>query len=117
MRNKFMRQCNLTHHREACNIIVPQKGQSFKEMGESSGLKVYRESIFCLSPVGDNPARKATFDAINGGCIPVFLDPDSFIKQNKLHLTLEQKIQMSLTFHHKHLKDKGGIDLIDELKK
>lgn len=43
----------------------------------SSGLVmawVYSLSIFCVQPHGDSPTRKAFFDAVQFGCIPVVLD-------------------------------------------
>ena len=72
-------------------------------MGGAGAIEVYRKSVFCLSPTGDNPARKATFDALIAGCIPVFLDPDSFLNQYKLHLSLRQKRLMSVNFSPEQL--------------
>lgn len=35
---------------------------------------VYSESVFCLSPKGDSFTRKATFDMLLSGCIPIVWD-------------------------------------------
>ena len=35
---------------------------------------VYSHSVFCVQPHGDSPSRKAFFDALLYGCIPVVLD-------------------------------------------
>ena len=35
---------------------------------------VYSHSVFCIQPHGDSPSRKAFFDALLYGCIPVVLD-------------------------------------------
>ena len=34
-------------------------------------LSVYKGGTFCLCPPGDDPGRKAVFDSIVSGCIPV----------------------------------------------
>ena len=38
-----------------------------------SMTSVYEKNTFCLNPPGDDPARKATFDILLAGCIPVVL--------------------------------------------
>jgi hypothetical protein len=42
--------------------------------GAYSMSLVYSLSVFCVQPHGDAPPRKATFDALLLGCIPVLLD-------------------------------------------
>ena len=41
--------------------------------------------------VGDNPTRKAVFDILVAGCIPVFLSKESFDLQYFIHLSHLQK--------------------------
>ena len=41
-----------------------------------SGLDYYRHSVFCLQPPGDMDGRKAIFDSIATGCIPVIFIPN-----------------------------------------
>lgn len=43
-------------------------------------------STFCLQPEGDNPTRRATFDALITGCIPVFFTAESAYLQYTWHL-------------------------------
>lgn len=35
-------------------------------------MRVFKESYFCLQPVGDSYTRRSLFDSILAGCIPVF---------------------------------------------
>ncbi|CAA6656192.1 unnamed protein product [Spirodela intermedia] len=43
-------------------------------------------SVFCLHPPGNTPTRRATFDAMIAGCIPVFFQEDSARSQYGWHL-------------------------------
>ncbi len=43
---------------------------------QMSGLDYYRHSVFCLQPPGDMDGRKAIFDSISTGCIPVIFIPN-----------------------------------------
>jgi hypothetical protein len=79
-------------------------------------LSVYRKSVFCLSPPGDNPARKATFDIINAGCIPVFLSHDSFDGQYFLHLSKEDKQAVSVTIEGKNVI-RYRVNIVNKLRK
>jgi hypothetical protein len=38
---------------------------------DRSGLLLYREATFCLTPPGDSLTRKSLFDSLLAGCIPV----------------------------------------------
>ena len=41
---------------------------------------------FCLCPPGDDPARKAVFDAILSGCIPVIFEVATLFNQYPWHI-------------------------------
>ena len=49
-------------------------------------IRTYRRSIFCLCPPGDDPGRKALFDIILSGCIPVVFHPSSLYNQYPFHI-------------------------------
>ncbi|KAM7263191.1 hypothetical protein ACFE04_000874 [Oxalis oulophora] len=49
-------------------------------------MRVFRDSVFCLQPVGDSYTRRSIFDAILAGCIPVFFNPGSAYSQYIWHL-------------------------------
>lgn len=44
------------------------------DVGVKSHLSVYEQAVFCLNPPGDDSGRRAVFDAIVAGCIPVIFD-------------------------------------------
>ncbi|CAA7060079.1 unnamed protein product [Microthlaspi erraticum] len=55
------------------------------------------QSSFCLQPPGDTPTRKATFDGIIAGCIPVFFEDQTAKMQYKWHLPEEEFSEFSVT--------------------
>ena len=54
-----------------CAINILNK-DSWKDFGNEA--KLYRDSIFCFLPPGDIVSRKAIFDMLLAGCIPVIFD-------------------------------------------
>ena len=52
----------------------------------STAVSTYRQSVFCLCPPGDDPARKALMDMILMGCIPVLMHHSSLHNQYPYHL-------------------------------
>ncbi|WCJ25984.1 Exostosin family protein [Euphorbia peplus] len=48
------------------------------------------QATFCLQPPGDTPTRRSTFDAIIGGCIPVFFEEQTAKSQYRWHLPEER---------------------------
>jgi hypothetical protein len=57
------------------NCLWKDTGRERSRVNLSEALHLYRRSIFCLSPPGDSPTRKAIFDSLLAGCIPVVFDP------------------------------------------
>lgn len=55
------------------------------------------QSSFCLQPPGDTPTRKATFDGIIAGCIPVFFEDQTAKMQYGWHLPEEEYSEFSVT--------------------
>ena len=49
-------------------------------------LSIYKRAKFCLCPPGDDPARKAVFDAIISGCIPVIFEVATLYNQYPWHI-------------------------------
>jgi xyloglucan galactosyltransferase MUR3 len=49
-------------------------------------MRLMEASTFCLEPRGDSLTRRATFDAVLAGCIPVFFQPGSAYTQYAWHL-------------------------------
>lgn len=56
----------------------------------------YAQSLFCICPPGDDPARKALFDIILMGCIPVLLHHSTLHNQHPFHMneTLAREISV-----------------------
>jgi len=50
---------------------------SYKKFRGEEALLLYRDSIFCLCAPGDIEVRKALFDIIGSGCIPVTFHPST----------------------------------------
>ena len=56
-----------------CEFVAPSRGRIAHDAGgfEARAAAVYWNSTFCLQPGGDDCTRKAIFDALLLGCIPV----------------------------------------------
>lgn len=70
---------------------------SSKDGSISDYLQIYKKSVFCLSPPGDDPGRKAVFDAIISGCIPVIFHPSTLYNQYYWHLSEEDALDISVS--------------------
>ena len=53
--------------------------------------------MFCLCPAGDDPARKAVFDSIVSGCIPVIFQKDALYNQYPWHLGESDALDISVS--------------------
>ncbi|CAN8230981.1 unnamed protein product [Cochlearia groenlandica] len=60
-------------------------------------MKPMLQATFCLQPPGDTPTRKATFDGIIAGCIPVFFEDQTAKMQYQWHLPEEEFSEFSVT--------------------
>jgi hypothetical protein len=60
-------------------------------------LSIYRRAVFCLCPPGDDPARKAVFDAILSGCIPVIFEVATLYNQYPWHIGEEAALDISVS--------------------
>lgn len=73
-----------------------QIGHSSIDNNIADFLTVYRRSIFCLCPPGDDPARKALFDAILSGCIPVIFEVATIYNQYPWHIGEQAALDMTI---------------------
>ncbi|CAI5533152.1 unnamed protein product [Closterium sp. Naga37s-1] len=77
-------------------------------------MDLFTDAAFCIVPSGHTGARRAAFDAIVAGCIPVFLD--SFVpSQYKWHLPANSSTY-SVALSEKAVLA-GKVDVIKELEK
>lgn len=82
LRVRLFKQCEEANTREADSVV----GKNFEKIclsnlfGEGTNrdslnvdqiMQAYERSVFCLCPPGDTPIRRALFDALMTGCIPV----------------------------------------------
>jgi hypothetical protein len=59
-------------------------------------MDIYSKSIFCLSPPGDDPTRKALIDILVSGCIPVVFHPMTLFNQYPYQMTNEMVKKISI---------------------
>eukprot|EP00252_Welwitschia_mirabilis_P010149 TRINITY_DN23291_c0_g1_i1.p1 TRINITY_DN23291_c0_g1~~TRINITY_DN23291_c0_g1_i1.p1 ORF type:complete len:475 (-),score=-66.76 TRINITY_DN23291_c0_g1_i1:80-1504(-) len=67
-----------------CDFLDCDKSRCDHEPGAL--MRSMLRSDFCLQPPGDTPTRRATFDGIIAGCIPVFFEPQAAYSQYTWHL-------------------------------
>eukprot|EP01041_Mallomonas_annulata_P008885 gene8885-18397_t len=81
IRRAMTSQCNVSKH---CDWL--QIGHSSIDNSIGNYLSIYKQSVFCLCPPGDDPARKAVFDIILSGCIPVIFEVATLFNQYPWHI-------------------------------
>ena len=77
---------NLVHFQKLCVVKVLGK-DTWQNFGNEASI--YANSTFCLLPPGDIPSRKAVFDMLLAGCIPVIFNKKQ-IDLYKWHLSDEE---------------------------
>ena len=77
-------------------------------------LSVYKKATFCLCPPGDDPARKAVFDAIVSGCIPVIFDVQTLYNQYPWHIGEQAALDISVSIPGGQVKN-NKIDIMNVL--
>ncbi|XP_010539739.1 PREDICTED: probable xyloglucan galactosyltransferase GT19 isoform X3 [Tarenaya hassleriana] len=65
------------------------------------------QSTFCLQPPGDTPTRRATFDGILAGCIPVFFEDLTAKMQYQWHLPSEEFSEFAVTIAKEDIVYRG----------
>ena len=96
LRRALVKQCRVGNEKQGlertenydalCALRVLDKN-SWKNFGNEATL--YRHTTFCLLPTGDIPSRKAVFDMLLAGCIPVIFDSRQ-IDLYRWHLSMEE---------------------------
>jgi xyloglucan galactosyltransferase MUR3 len=80
-----------------------------------SAILVYREAVFCLCPPGDDPARKALFDIILSGCIPVIFHPSTLYNQYPWHFGETVAREISVNIPGRQVRAKT-VQIMDQLR-
>jgi hypothetical protein len=70
-------------------------------------MQLMESAVFCVQPRGDSFTRKATFDAILAGCIPVFFHPGSAYLQYTWHLPRDYR-SYSVFIPHTDVVDRNA---------
>ena len=92
IRRAMAKQCE-----ESQNCKWLQIAHSSKDSSIGDYLSVYKKSVFCLCPPGDDPARKAVFDAIISGCIPVIFHESTLYNQYPWHFNEGEALEISIS--------------------
>jgi hypothetical protein len=77
-------------------------------------VTIYKKAEFCLCPPGDDPGRKAVFDSIVSGCIPVVFHESTIFNQYPWHMGEEISLDISVYIPGTKLIS-GEIDLMKVL--
>ncbi|XP_024531286.1 probable xyloglucan galactosyltransferase GT11 [Selaginella moellendorffii] len=109
MRRSLRRQCQ--RHERLCTILRCERINC--EENPEIVTCVALRSVFCLMPPGDSPTRKAFFDGLVAGCIPVVFSEHTAYTQYLWHLPRDPE-SYSIFFPHHSVID-GSIDVIQEL--
>ena len=91
IRRAMTAQCNTSTE---CHWL--KIDHSSKDTNIVDFLSIYKRSTFCLCPPGDDPARKAVFDSIVSGCIPVIFELNTLYNQYPWHMTEQQALDISV---------------------
>lgn len=92
IRRSMAKQCEESKHCKWLQIAHTSKDSSIGDY-----LSVYKKSVFCLCPPGDDPARKAVFDAIISGCIPVIFHESTLYNQYPWHFNEGEALEISIS--------------------
>lgn len=111
IRRAMTSQCTESKH---CHWM--QIGHSSIDNNLADFLTIYRRSIFCLCPPGDDPARKALFDIILSGCIPVIFEVATLYNQYPWHIGEETALDISVSIPGGQVRT-GKIKFMDILLK
>jgi hypothetical protein len=91
VRRAMTTQCNAStecHWKQIAHTSIDNKIGDF--------LEIYKKAVFCLCPPGDDPARKAVFDAIISGCIPVIFEKATLYNQYPWHIGEQAALDISV---------------------
>eukprot|EP00607_Mallomonas_marina_P003929 CAMPEP_0182436832 /NCGR_PEP_ID=MMETSP1167-20130531/83858_1 /TAXON_ID=2988 /ORGANISM="Mallomonas Sp, Strain CCMP3275" /LENGTH=478 /DNA_ID=CAMNT_0024629421 /DNA_START=97 /DNA_END=1533 /DNA_ORIENTATION=- len=91
IRRAMTQQCNAS---EDCTWW--QIGHSSVDASIADYLSLYKQSVFCLCPPGDDPARKAVFDALLSGCIPVIFEVATLFNQYPWHIGEDMALDIAV---------------------
>ena len=111
IRRAMTTQCNASTECHWMQIAHTSKDNNIADF-----LSIYRRAKFCLCPPGDDPARKAVFDAILSGCIPVIFEVATLFNQYPWHIGEQAALDIAVSFPG-GLVRAGKIDFMSILSK
>jgi xyloglucan galactosyltransferase MUR3 len=110
IRRAMVNQCNQTStHCHWMKIAHSSIDQTIGDL-----LSIYQRATFCLCPPGDDPARKAVFDAIVSGCIPVIFEVATLYNQYPWHIGEQAALDITI-YIPGHLVRQNKIDFMKVL--
>ena len=111
IRRAMTAQCNQSSE---CHWL--QIAHTSKDSSIGDHLSVYKRSVFCLCPPGDDPARKAVFDSILSGCIPVIFEKATLYNQYPWHIGESAALDISVSIPGGLVRS-GKLDFMSVLSK
>lgn len=93
IRRAMTTQCNASAECHWMQIAHTSKDNNIADF-----LSVYKKAKFCLCPPGDDPARKAVFDSILSGCIPVIFEVATLFNQYPWHIGEQAALDIAVSF-------------------
>ncbi|RYG64523.1 hypothetical protein EON64_13805 [archaeon] len=84
IRRAMAAQCNVSRD---CHLFRILHSSIDTQLGDL--LSLYTRATFCLCPPGDDPARKALFDMVVSGCIPVIFELNTLFNQYPWHIGMD----------------------------
>lgn len=91
IRQAMTSQCRI---RDSCHWLKIFHSSTDNRIGDL--LSVYKKAVFCLCPPGDDPGRKAVFDSIVAGCIPVIFHESTIYNQYPWHIGEQIALDISI---------------------
>ena len=77
---------------------------SYRKFKSYDAIEIYRKSVFCLCAPGDLDVRKALFDIISSGCIPVLFN-NFTLGEYQNYIPSQEKVSILFNFNGKSIVD------------
>lgn len=110
IRRAVAKQCN-----QATECKWLKVAHRTTDSGVKSSISSYARSIFCLNPPGDDSGRRAVFDSLVAGCIPVIFDHATIYNQYHWHMNEQIALDISVYIPGAAIVS-GELNLVDVLK-
>jgi hypothetical protein len=97
LRKKILQFCS-SYSQDCYSQQLPSHSSNVPFLSSSSGNR-YEHCKMCFIPGGDFPTRKAFFDALLSGCIPIIFQEETAMLQWPYHWQSRQQAEQSVYFY------------------